>query len=793
MNILEFIKQKILVFDGATGTVLQESDLKPGQSTEAWNISYPEHMVNLHRMYFDAGANAVLANTFGVNPLKYSKDETEGLVVAAMRNAKKAAMLSRGRQEKFIGLDVGPTGRLLRPLGDLDFEEAVAAFSLVISSGAHCGADFIFIETMNDLYETKAALLAAKESCDLPVFVSNAYSDNGKLMTGSSPETVVAVLEGMGADVIGVNCSSGPEALFPVLKKYISLSSVPVLFKPNAGLPRIEDGKTVYGLSVRDFSESMKKALDIGVSAVGGCCGTTPEYINAVSGLAGKYSPPVVKVKQDTVVASGTKSVFLGKGPIVVGERINPTGKPKIREALRMGNIGYILEEAVAQQDCGAHILDVNAGLPDVDESALLPEIISELQTVTDLPLQIDTSDPLAMEKSLRVYNGKAVVNSVDGKKERMDAVFPLVKKYGGLVVCLTLDENGIPETAHGRVEIAEKIKDCAVSYGLSPKNLIFDTLTMTVTASPEAASVTLDAAEELNRRGYRTVLGISNVSFGLPERDNLNSAFLIQALDRGLSAAIINPCSDAVMKAFRSFRALNGLDADFGGYISSYGNESVRLGNVEITDLKKAIVSGARETAERLASEMLDNVPPLDVINEYVMPALNFVGEGYEKGTLYLPQLLMSAEAASAVFMKVEEKYRKNGEKRTKTAVFVIATVLGDIHDIGKNIVKLLLDNYGFDVIDLGKDVTPERIADEVVKKKASFCGLSALMTTTVRSMEETIKLIRQKAPWCRIVVGGAVLNEEYAAKIGADKYARDAMDTVRFCQNCVISGNND
>lgn len=787
MDILEYINKKILILDGATGTVLQEMGLNPGQSTETWSVSHPDEMVAVHRAYYDAGANAVLANTFGVNPLKYSREQTDGLVAAAMSNVRKAASLSGGGQDKFAGLDVGPTGRLLRPLGDLDFEEAVAAFSSVISAGARCGADFVFIETMNDIYETKAALLAAKESCGLPVFVSNAYSDNGKLMTGGSPEAAVAMLEGMGADVIGLNCSSGPAALMPVLKKYISLSSVPVLFKPNAGLPRIENGRTVYGLSVHEFNDYMTMALELGVSAVGGCCGTTPEYIRVLSETAEKYSPPEITEKQVTLATSGIKAVFIGREPVVVGERINPTGKPKIREALRTGNIEYILGEAVAQQDCGANILDVNAGLPDIDEGKLLPEIISELQTVTDLPLQIDTSDPRAMENALRIYNGKAVINSVDGKKERMDAVFPLVKKYGGVVVCLTLDENGIPENAQGRLRIAEKIKKRAAKYGISPKNLVFDPLTLTVTASPDAAGVTLETVAELKKRGCRTVLGVSNVSFGLPERDNLNAVFLTQALDRGLSAAIINPCSDAVMKAFRSFTALNGFDPDFGGYISAYGNGSVRRAGGEITDLRKAVASGARETAERLAAVMLETVPPLDVINEYVMPALNSVGEGYENGTLYLPQLLMSAEAASAVFAKVEEKYRKSGQKREKTAVFVIATVRGDIHDIGKNIVKLLLDNYGFEVVDLGKDVPPERIADEVVRRNAPFCGLSALMTTTVRSMEETIKLLRRKAPWCRIVVGGAVLNEEYASRIGADKYARDAMEAVRYCQSFV------
>ncbi len=795
MNITEFLKEHIVYLDGGMGTLLQARGLAAGELPEYWNLSHPDEIVAVHRAYFEAGSNIVNTNTFGANSLKFSPDELDAIVKAAIENAQRARKLS-GKSDAWVALDIGPTGRLLKPLGDLDFEDAVAIFAETVHLGVKHGADLIFIETMNDAYETKAALLAAKENSTLPVFVSNAYGEDGKLMTGAAPEAMVALLEGMGADAIGVNCSLGPAALAPVVEQYLQYASVPVLLKPNAGLPKSVDGVTVYDVSPDAFAAGVCAQLARGVRLCGGCCGTTPEYIASTVRQSAGLAPLPVTPKNDTRVSSYTHAVILGARPILIGERINPTGKKRFKEALRQGDMDYLLKEGISQEEKGAQILDVNVGLPEIDEPAMLTDAVCALQGVTALPLQIDTSDPVAMERALRRYNGKAMINSVNGKRESMEAVFPLAKKYGGVVVALTLDEDGIPATAEGRLAIARRILDVAKEYGIDKKDLVFDPLALTVSADPCAARETLRAVELIRRElGCHTSLGVSNVSFGLPNRDAINGAFFTLAMSRGLSAAIMNPYSLEMMKAYRAYLALSGMDDNCADYIAFAATlPEVAAVNVAPqgassavcdarSELQTAIVKGLRDRAAALTREQIGSVEPLTLVQKEIIPALNAVGEGFEKQTVFLPQLLMSAEAAKAAFEVIKEKMPS--ENAATRGVFVLATVKGDIHDIGKNIVKLLLENYGFDVQDLGKDVPPEAIVAEAVRLHAPLVGLSALMTTTVPAMEETIRQLRAFAPWCRVVVGGAVLTQDYATAIGADFYAKDAMDTVRYAES--------
>lgn len=790
MNLREFIKQNIVILDGGMGTLLQERGLQPGEHPESWNLSHPEDIVAIHREYFDSGSNIVNTNTFGANSLHFAEDELDAVIRAAVENAKKARELSDTTHEKYIALDIGPTGRLLKPMGDLDFEDAVSIFAKTVRLGVKYGVDLIMIETMNDSYETKAALLAAKENSDLPVFVSNAYSENGKLMTGASPAAMVALLEGMGADAIGVNCSFGPDKLAPIIREYQRYASVPLLLKPNAGLPQSVDGRTVYNTSAEDFAAITSALVRDGIRIAGGCCGTTPAYIKSLVKEIGVLTPANMGKKRDTMVSSYADAVVFGDDPVLIGERINPTGKKRLKEALRTGDIDYLLSEGDRQQKAGAHILDVNVGLPEIDEPEMLSKVVCELQAISDLPLQIDTSDPAAMERALRLYNGKAMINSVNGKEESMAAIFPLMKKYGGVAVALTLDEAGIPDTVEGRVAIAKKIIDTAASYGVDKKDLVFDTLAMAVSADPQAANVTLESLRIIHRElGVHTSLGVSNISFGLPKRDTVNAAFFTMALQNGLSAAIMNPFSAEMMKAYYSYRVLRGFDENCTDYIRFA--ESVESDmTVTISDkasaetssdtLQSAIISGRKEQSARLCTELLIDVDPLQIVQEHIIPALDIVGKEYEAGKVYLPGLLMSAESAKYAFEEIK-KTVSTDSGNTKCC-FVIATVKGDIHDIGKNIVKLLLENYGFDVHDLGKDVPPESIVEETVRLHAPLVGLSALMTTTVPSMEETIKQLRVKAPWAKVIVGGAVMTKEYADSIGADKYGKDAMDTVRY-----------
>ncbi len=803
MTFSEFLQNHFVYLDGGMGTLLQQEGLQQGELPEYWNLTHPELVTEIHKAYYDAGSNVVCTNTFGANGLKFSDDELESVICAAIENANAARAKSKNPLPKFIALDVGPLGKLLKPYGDLDFEEAVSIFAKTIRLGTKYCVDLVLIETMNDSYETKAALLAAKENCDLPVFVSNAYGEDGKLMTGASPAAMVAMLEGMGADAIGANCSLGPAQLRGVVEQLLHCASVPVLLKPNAGLPAIVDGKTVFSVDSNSFALEVARFAEQGVRMIGGCCGTTPAYIAALVEKTKALSPVPLTDKHLSVVSSYTHAVCFGNEPILIGERINPTGKKRFRQALLEQDMDYILAEGVNQQEKGVHVLDVNVGIPDIKEDRLLPKVVCELQAVIDLPLQIDTSDIVAMENALRYYNGKAMVNSVNGKAESMHSVFPLVKKYGGLVVALTLDEGGIPESIEGRIAIARRILKTAQEYGIDKKDIIFDPLAMTVSADPNAAQRTLRTLAGIRKElGCHTSLGISNVSFGLPNRDAINATFFAMALENGLSAAIMNPYSVDMMKTYYAYRALTGQDENCAQYIEKANSLASVPATAHIlqsmpqpscrSELQSAIVHGLRESAAELTGALLGNTAPLDLIQNEIIPALNTVGIGFEQKTVYLPQLLMSAEAAKAAFEVIKARFdtqdSPNGAQAHK---FILATVYGDIHDIGKNIVKLLMSNYGFDVIDLGKNVPPAEIVAAVKAHQAPLVGLSALMTTTVPSMEQTISLLRKEAPFCKIIVGGAVLTQEYADRIGADRYAKDAMAAVRYAQALVTNSD--
>ncbi len=803
MGVREDLKQKRLFFDGGMGSLLQARGLKPGELPETWNILHPEAIEEIHLEYLDAGADIITSNTFGVNRFKYKKEENFSVeeIVAAAIKCVKTAIEKAGHG--YAALDLGPTGKLLVPYGTLEFEEACDVYKEVVRAGVNAGANLIIIETMGDSYELKAAVLAAKEESDLPIFATVTLDEKGKMLTGGNVESVTALLEGLGVDVIGLNCGLGPIQLLPLVKQMIEVASVPVMVNPNAGLPRSEGGKTVYDIDSDAFAEAMKEIAESGVSILGGCCGTTPEHIAKMHGLCAEIPMPVVEKKHWTVISSYSHAVEFGRKPVIIGERINPTGKPKFKQALKDHDMAYILNVGVAQQESRAQVLDVNVGLPGIDEPAIMVDVVKELQSVLDLPLQIDTSNVQAMEQAMRVYNGKPLINSVNGKKASMDAVFPLVKKYGGVVVALCLDEDGIPETADGRIAVAKKIYETAAEYGIDKTDILVDALCMAVSSDKNGALVTLETVKRIREEfGGKTVLGVSNVSFGLPMRENINAAFFLMALQNGLSAAIMNPNSEAMMTVYDSFLVLSAQDENCGGYIGVYAEReaekkrakkeegiikaiSGHAGGNEAdgeSSLSKHIIRGMAQAAEDAARTALEMDDALTIIHRDMIPALDKVGKGFESGAMFLPQLLKSAEAAKAAFAVMKEKMASDGQVHEKRGRVILATVKGDIHDIGKNIVKVLLENYSFDVIDLGRDVAPETIVERAVAEHVPVVGLSALMTTTVPAMEETIRQLRAKAPDVKIMVGGAVLTEEYASAIGADGYCKDAMASVNF-----------
>ena len=787
----ELLGKELLFFDGAMGTLLQEQGLQAGEYPENWNISHPEQVIEIHRRYFAAGSNIVLTNTFGANRIKYENQEysLREVVYQAVAHVKEGAEKGAAQGRKsFTGLDIGPTGQLLKPLGSLDFEAAYEVFKEVVRYGTEAGADLIHIETMSDTYEVKAAVLAAKENSDLPVTVTMMFDEKGNLLTGGDVASAVALLEGLRVDALGINCGLGPAQMQPLLIEIRRYTDLPVIVNPNAGLPQQRNGQTVYDVDPAEFAGAMAELVKAGAALVGGCCGTTPDHIKMMIGACRELPLLRPADRQRTVVSAYGKAVEIGSIPVIIGERINPTGKSKLKAALKEQNYDYVLKEGIKQQDAGAHILDVNTGLPDIDEAAVLREAVCQLQSITSLPLQIDTADIGAMEAAMRIYNGKPMVNSVNGKQESMDAVLPLIRKYGGVVVALTLDENGIPETAEGRYAIAARIVDEAAGYGIARKDVVADVLTMTVSSAAESAKVTLEALELVREGlGIQTVLGVSNISFGLPDRPVLNSAFYTMALQNGLSAGIINPLSVEMMASYYAYCALMEKDVNFEQYIRRYGQgakaEAPPAQEQNMT-LYAAIEKGLKEEAYRISGELLKEHQPLYIINTHLIPALDVVGKGFEAGTVFLPQLLMSAEAAKAAFEVLQENMSEHGQTEQAKEKVILATVKGDIHDIGKNIVKVLLENYGFEVLDLGKDVDPEMIVQTAVDQDVRLVGLSALMTTTVGSMETTIKLLRDSKPDCKVMVGGAVLNREYADMIGADFYGKDAMRSVYYAQ---------
>ncbi|MEE1024797.1 MAG: homocysteine S-methyltransferase family protein [Acutalibacteraceae bacterium] len=791
MKITEILNSSFIFYDGGMGTLLQKNGLKPGVLPETVNLDNPELLISIHEDYYKSGCNIVNTNTFGANCLKF--DNLEDIVVSAVNCVKRARQNTDYLGTKrYISLDIGPTGRMLSPLGDLDFEDAVEVFKKTIKFGADAGADLITIETMNDLYEAKAAVIAAKECCDLPIFLSFVFDTDGKIMTGADIRTVVTTFEAMGVAAIGMNCSLGPRQMRNFVDEFVKYSSIPVIVNPNAGMPTVRNGETVYDITSDQFAECMADIAQLGATVVGGCCGTTPEYISKMITALKNIKPQPITKKNYTAVCSYTHTVEFDRRPIMIGERINPTGKPKFRAALKENNIDYILQEGVSQSENDADILDVNVGLPEIDECAMLKNCVFSLQSVLDLPLQIDTADGVAMESAMRIYNGKPLINSVNGKEESMKTVFPLVKKYGGTVIALTLDENGIPNTARGRADIAKRIVECAEAYGIERKDIIVDPLAMAVSADPKSALVTLEAIKIIKSElSVKTSLGISNISFGLPNREFVTASFLTLAMQTGLDAAIMNVCAAEMKKAYYSYLALCDLDDNFSKYITFAESADTvttigekKNSSKETTDpLKSAIIKGLCEQADKIASELLKTEQPLQIINNEIIPALDIVGKGFENKTVYLPQLLMSAEAAKAAFTQVKNKIGIGSKKSNEK--IVLATVKGDIHDIGKNIVKVLCENYGFDVIDLGKDVDPQAVVDAVMESNAKIVGLSALMTTTVPAMQQTVEMIKSTAPWCKTVVGGAVLTQEYADMIGADKYAKDAMETVRYAES--------
>ena len=770
-------KAEIILLDGGMGTMLQAAGLPLGELPELWNVTQPETVSAVQRRYAGAGSKVLYTNTFGANRYKaagcgYGVGE---LVAAGVRCARSAA---EGFDGVRVALDIGPTGRLLEPLGDLSFEEAYDVFREIVTAGAAAGADLVVIETMSDLGEMRAAVLAAKENCELPVWATMTFEATGRTFLGVTVGAMALTLTGLGVDALGFNCSLGPKELLPLVEELRRWTELPLILKPNAGLPDPATGD--YHITPAEFAAELSKAPEKGVTILGGCCGTTPAFIRATAEALSCTRPAARSETTCRGVCGSTAAVALD-GVRVIGERINPTGKKRFQQALREGDIDYIVARGIEQQDAGADVLDVNVGLPGLDEPALMRRTVRALQAAVDLPLQIDSSDPRAIEAGLRAYCGKAIVNSVNGKKEVLDAILPLCKKYGAAVVGLCMDENGIPQDWQGRVAIAKRILDAALSYGIRKEDVLIDCLTLTVSAQQEQAAETLRAVRAVKEElGLHTVLGVSNISFGLPARENITASFLTQAMYAGLDLPIVNPNQSAVMDAIAAFRVLSGEDRDSEAYIRRFANASAEpvpaaKSGAEMT-LDEAILRGLGAETAALTERALAEMDELAAVDRLLIPALDRVGERYEKGELFLPQLMKAAGAACAGFEVIKTRILRRGGETVSRGKIILATVRGDIHDIGKNIVRVVLENYGYTVIDLGRDVPPQTVVETAVRENVRLVGLSALMTTTVTSMAETIAALRKSGHDCKIMVGGAVLTEEYAAQIGADYYAKDA-----------------
>lgn len=782
MEIKNLLKNKFLFFDGAMGTMLQKSGLKIGEIPETLNITHPEIIQSIHEQYVHAGSDIITTNTFQANELKlkncnYSVQE---IINSGVKIAKNSGA-------KYVALDIGPLGQLMEPMGTISFEKAYGIFKSQIKFGVEAGADLILIETISDLYEAKAAILAAKENSTLPVICTMTFQEDQRTFIGTDPLTATMVLQSLGVDALGVNCSLGPKEIIPIVKEMLTYSKIPVIVQPNAGLPRIEEGRTVYDITPQKFAEQIKLLAGMGVKIIGGCCGTTPEYIKEAKDILNHMTPVESTPKLITCACSPSKTVIFNDNITVIGERINPTGKKKLKEALKEGNFDYVLTEAIKQEKAGAQILDVNVGLPDINEAEVMKRIIFQIQEIVNLPLQIDSANAKTIEYGARIYNGKPIINSVNGNEKIMNDIFPIVKKYGASVIGLTFDENGIPSSAEERFKIAEKIINKAQVYGIPKEDILIDCLVLTASAQQKDVMETLKAVTLIKEKlGVKTLLGVSNVSFGLPNRTLINSTYLSAALFAGLDAPILNPLSSEVMGIIYAFKVLNNMDKESKKYISIYNNTNpVSMNNQPLKNnenLKDIIIEGRKDECSLLVKKLLKHKTPVDIINEYFIPALDIVGEKYEKAIIFLPQLIQSAETVKNGFEIIKDFSILKKEKTESKGKIVLATVKGDIHDIGKNIVKMLLENYGFQVIDLGKDVSTEEIINAVKKNNVKLVGLSALMTTTVKNMEDTIKALRRENLNCSIMVGGAVLTEEYAKKMGADFYGKDARESVKF-----------
>lgn len=776
--------ENILLFDGAMGTLLQSYGLKTGQPPESYNILGQELIAQIHGEYLQAGADIITTNTFGANSLKLSQYglSVKEIVTSGVNIARQAA------KDKLVALDIGPLGQFIEPYGTLSFDEAYLLFKEQVIFGAKAGADLILIETMTDLYELKVAVLAATENSNLPVFATMTFQADGKTLMGTDPLTMVNTISGLGVKALGINCSLGPIETLPLLEEIVKYAKVPVIARPNAGLPKENQGETVFEIGPEEFASFAKQMVQKGVSIIGGCCGTNPKYIQALKELK-TVKPLKRQIQKLTAVSSATKTVIIGEKPAVIGERLNPTGKRYLQEALSQKDFSVLLQEAIKQKEAGADLLDVNVGLPEIDEAKTMAEVIKQLQGIIDLPLSIDSMNRDVLEAAVRVYNGKPLINSVNGKDDVMAELFPLVKKYGACAVCLTLDEKGIPPTAEKRLEIAKRIVNKAAQYGIDKEDLIMDCLVLTASTEQSQIPETLRAISLIKKElGVKTVLGISNVSFGLPDRTLLNKTFLALALGAGLDAAIIDPLDAEMMATLDACNVLLAFDINANRFLTKYSSIKKQDPQAQITeeDLKKVIGCGLKAAASGVTKNLLKKLTPLQVIDQYIIPALDEVGLKYEKGELYLPHLIQAAETTRVAFevIKTHNLEEKKASLDLNKGKIALATVEGDIHDIGKNMVKLLLENYGFKVIDLGRDVSQQVILKTVREEKIELLGLSALMTTTVKNMEKTIAAIRKEGLDCKVMVGGAVLNKEYASLIGADYYGRDAREAVKIAR---------
>ena len=784
-----------VLLDGGMGTMLQARGLKLGEYPELAALEHPDWLLDIHRAYVAAGSQILCANTFGANreKLRRTGRTVEEVIPPSIALARQAA---GGRA--LVALDLGPIGQLLEPTGSLDFETAVDIFAQEVRAARDAGADLVMVETMTDLQECRAALLAVKENSDLPVMVSLTYEERGRTFLGHSPAAAALTLEGMGADAIGVNCSLGPREMPPLVEELTKWTILPISVKPNAGLP--DPGGAGYDITAEEFADAMAALTQLGVKCYGGCCGTTPDYIAKLARALEGRTIRAIPRSVPAAVCCPTGVVPIDRVR-VIGERINPTGKKRMKEALRLGDVDFMLGQALEQLQAGADILDVNVGLPEIDEGAMMERVVKALQGVADAPLQLDSTRPEVLERALRVYCGKAIVNSVNGDEESWSAILPLVKKYGAAVVGLTLDKNGIPHSTQARLDIARRILDAALSYGIRREDVYIDCLTLTVSAEQEGAAQTLEALERVHRElGLKTVLGVSNISFGLPARPLINQNFLTMAMTKGLDLPILNPNVDTMMAAVRSYHLLMNIDREARDFIAAYGGAAVTTSiegpretqpaaaQAGQKDLGAVVAAGLRGEAAAATRALLEQKDPMEIVDQVLIPALDQVGADFEAGRVFLPQLIQSAGAAQAAFevIRAQMPARPEGEQEARGPI-VLATVKGDIHDIGKNIVKVLLENYGYTVIDLGKDVDPAAVAQAARKYQAPLVGLSALMTTTLKSMEDTIALLRHEGVPCKVVVGGAVLTPEYAKQIGADFYARDAKESVDVARQVI------